>query len=287
AFVNSLSAIITRVLFILVALVAVWRVTFVKEDPFYWLLTLLFVPLVAEMIITLKWREGQDYKWFSPTIFLFLISIIPSIWILELHHQDNKSLDIKSQEGLPILTYEWQGSTVCQNSWILALHQIVLILVIIGKWILPLGGGVSRDQLSQLLLIFVGTAADILEFTSETKDDIQNRPQLVYVILAVWTWSMLQFPCHLCGHNEAADEGIREDSLWSKHSTDLWSIVETLFIQDGPFLVVRLTLMIYFGVFHQMLIFFSFKNFLVIILSVYRLFVLYLDFRSSSHSSSD
>lgn len=60
---SSLSAIITRVLFILVALVAVWRVTFVKEDPFYWLLTLLFVPLVAEMIITLKWREGQDYKW--------------------------------------------------------------------------------------------------------------------------------------------------------------------------------------------------------------------------------
>ncbi|XP_038156112.1 transmembrane protein 26-like [Cyprinodon tularosa] len=307
---SSLSAIITRVLFILVALVAVWRVTFVKEDPFYWLLTLLFVPLVAEMIITLKWREGQDYKWFSPTILLFLISIIPSIWILELHHQDNKSLDIKcnrldsilsginQSESLKNLTVldsikNWGNmfSSVCQNSWILALHQIVLILVIIGKWILPLGGGVSRDQLSQLLLIFVGTAADILEFTSETKDDIQNRPQLVYVILAVWTWSMLQFPCHLCVvrtmSNEAADEGIREDSLWSKHSTDLWSIVETLFIQDGPFLVVRLTLMIYFGVFHQMLIFFSFKNFLVIILSVYRLFVLYLDFRSSSHSSSD
>lgn len=42
-----------------------------------------------------------------------------------------------------------------------------------GKWLLPLGGGVTRDELSQLLLIFVGTAADILEFTSETLSDVK------------------------------------------------------------------------------------------------------------------
>ncbi|MEQ2313052.1 Transmembrane protein 26 [Ameca splendens] len=92
------------------------------------------------------------------------------------------------------------ASNICQNNWILALHQILLILLIIGKWLLPLGGGLTRDQLSQLLLVFVGTAADILEFTSETLDDVKDKsPHVVYIILAVWTWSMLQFPCHLCG----------------------------------------------------------------------------------------
>lgn len=64
-------------------------------------------------------------------------------------------------------------TSVCPNDWILALHQILLILLIVGKWLLPLGGGVTRDELSQLLLIFVGTAADILEFTSETLSDIK------------------------------------------------------------------------------------------------------------------
>lgn len=64
-------------------------------------------------------------------------------------------------------------SAVCSNDWILALHQILLILLIVGKWLLPLGGGVTRDELSQLLLIFVGTAADILEFTSETLSDVK------------------------------------------------------------------------------------------------------------------
>lgn len=64
-------------------------------------------------------------------------------------------------------------TSVCSNDWILALHQILLILVIVGRWLLPVGGGVTRDELSQLLLIFVGTAADILEFTSETLSDIK------------------------------------------------------------------------------------------------------------------
>lgn len=66
-------------------------------------------------------------------------------------------------------------TSVCSNDWILALNQILLILLIVGKWLLPLGGGVTRDELSQLLLIFVGTAADILEFTSETLSDIKWR----------------------------------------------------------------------------------------------------------------
>ncbi|XP_070772589.1 transmembrane protein 26-like [Enoplosus armatus] len=306
-------AIITRALFLLASLVGVWRVSWVKEEPHYWLLTLLFLPLVVEMIITLSNRKGQDYKWFSPPIFLFLISIVPSIWILELHHhlQDNSSdLECKrlnSWNNLRdvITLNDTLGkiahqnylknindalSAVCSNDWILALHQILLILLIVGKWLLPLGGGVTRDELSQLLLIFVGTAADILEFTSESLSDVKEKsPQVVYIILAVWTWSMLQFPLHLSVVNSKPDsegeQGVQEVSLLSKHSRDIWSVVEALFIQDGPFLVVRLTIMTYFDVFHQMLVFFAIKNFLVVILNLYRLTVVCQDFRSSSRGS--
>lgn len=85
-------------------------------------------------------------------------------------------------------------TTVCSNDWILALHQILLILLILGKWLLPLGGGVTRDELSQLLLIFVGTAADILEFTSETLSDIEYvvsyPPQLSLMSTEVWALAL-------------------------------------------------------------------------------------------------
>nr|XP_019945865.1 PREDICTED: transmembrane protein 26-like [Paralichthys olivaceus] len=291
-------AVITRGLFILVSLTGVWRVTSVKKDPNYWLLTFLFLPLVLEMIITLSRRKGEDYKWFSPPIFLFLISIIPSIWLLELHQQNTASetqckdsfmrnltfQNFTSQNYLKILKEEL--STFCPNKWILALHQILLILLIVGKWLLPLGGGVTRDELSQLLLIFIGTAADTLEFTSETLSDVKEKsPMMVYIILGVWTWSMLQFPLHLAvvtSKSEGEDrQGVKESSLWSKHSRDMWSIIEALFIQDGPYLVVRLIVIIYSRVIHQMLGFFTIKNFLVVILNLYRLTVIYQDFRSS------
>ncbi|KAG7272898.1 hypothetical protein CRUP_009400 [Coryphaenoides rupestris] len=176
---NFICAAVTRLCFILVSLVGVFTVCGVKNDNNYWLLTLLFLPQIAEMIITLKWRGGKDYRWFSPAIFLFLISIIPSIWILELHHKQNSPM-------------------------------------------------------------------------VNTKPGDEENPDL---------------------------------SLLTKYSKDLWTIVQALFIQDGPFLVVRLIVLIYFKGMEswKMLIFFAIKNSLVVLLNLYRLIIIYQDYRSSTN----
>ena len=54
------------------------------------------------------------------------------------------------------------------GAWINILHQLILFIIIIGRWMLPKASGVTRDQLSQILLIFIGVGADILEFVTET-----------------------------------------------------------------------------------------------------------------------
>ncbi|XP_059928868.1 transmembrane protein 26-like [Gadus macrocephalus] len=304
-----ISAVFTRACFILVSLVGVCRVAWVKKNPYYWLLTLLFLPQVAEMVVTMTRRRGKDYKWYSPAILLFLISIIPSIWILELHHHQNISNEPQCNrlDSWAALRDSFNGqnvtsqnitsindsfnvrldkfiSAVCSKEWILGLHMTQLILLIVGKWFLPIGGGVTRDELSQLLLIFVGTAADILEFTSETPSlGSKDSFQLIYMTLAVWTWSMLQFPLHLSVvNNKPEDEGDRSSSLLTRHSTDLWTITQALFIHDGPFLAVRLIVLIHFKVFNQMLVFFAIKNLLVLTLNVYRLVVICQDSRSDN-----
>lgn len=117
-FFKFVCAVVTRSIFILISLIGVWRVVWVKDNGLYWLLTVLYLPLVVEMILTLRRRGGKDYKWytwqhpptmqvaclqdfncaclvcrFSPAIFFFLISIIPSIWILELHYLENLLTD--------------------------------------------------------------------------------------------------------------------------------------------------------------------------------------------------
>lgn len=58
-----LKALVTRLLFILHSLVAVWRVTWVKKEDRYWLLALLNLLLVLEMVLTLKFKRGRGYKW--------------------------------------------------------------------------------------------------------------------------------------------------------------------------------------------------------------------------------
>jgi len=55
-------------------------------------------------------------------------------------------------------------------------------------------GDLTRDQLSQLLLVYIGTAADIIEFFDSFKEDrIAREPVLVYLTLGIWAWSLMQF----------------------------------------------------------------------------------------------
>ncbi|XP_060624925.1 transmembrane protein 26 [Anolis sagrei] len=308
------NALVTRLLFVLHSLLAVWRVTEVKKEPKYWLLALINLFLCLETALTLKFKQGRGYKWFSPAIFIYLISIVPSLWLLELHPEiqfcSNKTDSIAQNNGNQDQHYNRTEtsdnlllekaldlvntlSAVCDPVWTLGLHQTFLLLLIIGRWLLPIGGEITRDQLSQLLLMFVGTAADLLEFTSETLEieNVRNNHVLVYAILAVWTWSMLQFPLDLavqhvgCGPSNSSKKVFR--LLLCRHSADLWNIGISLFIQDGPFLVVRLILMGYFNVITQMLVFFTAKNILSVMLQLYRLAVLSLDFHASLQYQSN
>uniref|UniRef100_F1RFY9 Transmembrane protein 26 n=2 Tax=Sus scrofa TaxID=9823 RepID=F1RFY9_PIG len=311
-----LNALATRLLFVLHSLVGVWRVTEVKKEPWYWLLALLNLLLFLEMALTLKYKSGRGYKWFSPAIFVYLISIVPSLWLLEMHHgtqycnsqSEGMSQNTSSKEDFnqTLMSAEQTNgaddlietakvfvnnlSTVCEKVWTLGLHQTFLLMLIIGRWLLPIGGGITRDQLSQLLLMFVGTAADILEFTSETleEENVRKSPALVYAILIIWTWSMLQFPLDLAVQHVVCPLSMTTRGFprqfFCQYSADLWNIGISVFIQDGPFLVVRLLLMTYFKVVNQMLVFFAAKNFLVVVLQLYRLMVLALDVRTSLRS---
>lgn len=52
-------------------------------------------------------------------------------------------------------------------------------MLIVGRWLLP-KGALSHDQLSQLLLVYVGTAADIVEFFEAFNEDEVSSPTKVH-----------------------------------------------------------------------------------------------------------
>lgn len=55
------------------------------------------------------------------------------------------------------------------DQWIRTLEQLLLLILILGRWLLP-KGKLTHDQLSQLLLVYIGTAADIVEFFEAFKE---------------------------------------------------------------------------------------------------------------------
>lgn len=170
------------------------------------------------------------------------------------------------------------------NQWLsAALQQSFLILIILGRWILP-RGTLRHMDLSNLLLVHIGMAADILEFISESVviDSVRCDRRLILLILSVWSWSLFQFPFHC--FSKISDEIIvqpgensQQKKAWCKRclkNPDVWGSICTCVLQDGPYLVVRLYLCAYIGSANQSQVFFIAKNLMVLLLQFYRLWAL-------------
>ncbi|XP_072032669.1 uncharacterized protein [Amphiura filiformis] len=73
-------------------------------------------------------------------------------------------------------------------------QQCMVFLILLGRWLLP-KNQFNRLELAQLLLIFVGSGEDIVEFSTETLavTSVGCDYTLVVVILMFWTLSISQF----------------------------------------------------------------------------------------------
>lgn len=127
------------------------------------------------------------------------------------------------------------------DSMRLILHQTLLFVLVIGRWILP-KGKITDAELSQLLLVFIGVAADIIEFITETIDDDSGtsfcNTNVHYAIWFVWTWSLTQFVLVLTASktrkvSTSFDEYIQETRSYKNccgilNNSDLWGMCITL-----------------------------------------------------------
>uniref|UniRef100_A0A9J7XH09 Uncharacterized protein n=1 Tax=Cyprinus carpio carpio TaxID=630221 RepID=A0A9J7XH09_CYPCA len=140
----------------------------------------------------------------------------------------------------------------------------MLIVLVLGRWLMP-KGDMSRDQLSQLLMVYVGLGADILDIFETFRDSqvkTNRRPKVQEE-----------------GQSEPAKPG-RAGWTMSCCSSEVWSLLLTVGLQDGPFLIYRLYLMISERVLSQKMVFFTCKNILIVLLEVYRICVVLLEQRN-------
>lgn len=133
---------------------------------------------------------------------------------------------------------------ISTETWVTLIEQFLMLVLIIGRWMLP-KGDLTRDQLSQLLLVYIGTAADIIEFFDSFKEDrIAREPVLVYLTLGIWAWSLMQFTVVLTATKSrksrlssgtVARKKVRTET--SCCSIDVWGIALNMILQVCPQLI--------------------------------------------------
>lgn len=127
---------------------------------------------------------------------------------------------------------------ISTETWVTLIEQFLMLVLIIGRWMLP-KGDLTRDQLSQLLLVYIGTAADIIEFFDSFKEDkIAREPVLVYLTLGIWAWSLMQFTVVLTA-TKSRKSRLSSGSVTRKKvrtetsccSIDVWGIALNMILQ--------------------------------------------------------
>ncbi|XP_049884489.1 transmembrane protein 26 [Pectinophora gossypiella] len=283
----TIKAVITRLVFACHGIIAIWQVTVFKDSNEFWYLASPILLLLVEGVFTLTIKENQEWKWFCPSVFIYLGLVVPAIWLLELHKVDlrlaanSTSVDVAAKHALGNTTeIIFPGANrIPTDMWVTLIEQFLMLTLIVGRWLLP-KGDLTRDQLSQLLLVYIGTAADIIEFFDSFKDEkVASEKALVLLTLAIWSWSLVQFTVVLTATKSRKSRGTanRNTSRACCCSIEVCAIIMNIALQDAPFLAFRLLIIAHYKIINYMNIFFTCKNTLVILLQIYRLYVLHLE----------
>ncbi|CAF3375309.1 unnamed protein product [Rotaria socialis] len=290
-----------RILFAIHGIAAIWRVALVYKQNKYWFQAITLFGIPIEFFVTLYANNGHEWKWFCPSVFFYLCTVIPSVWFLELDLAERRShfnvtqalglipiaqgnVNIDNDDTLPLVPWK-----IPAEMWTQIVEQTLLLVLIIGRWLLPVGKTMTRDQLSQLLLVYIGTAADIIELFEAFKEPgVQRNLTIVHLILVAWSISLMQFTLVVTAtksrKNLSTDVKSKDSKEFKKcfncqlfWETELWALSTTILLQDGPFLCLRLGLIIHYKIISQSNVFFTTKNFLVVLLQLYRVYVIIIE----------
>ena len=250
---------------------------------------LYFIPLFGtilfgvEAILSLVCYRCKEYfRGFSMLVFVYSLTILACIWVLELHRinelkQDAWKTVTISFQRFPIRFNGMPGMPLnpmdlLQNFkylWSQVEIQVYLFLLLILRALLPRQDSVSYFGKTDLLFKYFTTGMDSLDFIDLLSyPQLYSNPRLVYSTLSVWSLSCLQFVIYV--------PEVKNNKLKELHSFLTNSLLIT-FLMDIPFLVVRLYAIFATGKHDYTSYFFLFKNTLMILLQVARILAIIME----------
>ncbi|KAK7493163.1 hypothetical protein BaRGS_00015684, partial [Batillaria attramentaria] len=187
-------AIVVRCLLLVHSSVAVWVVVLLRDEQHLYALLATNVLLVLETLHSVVTRRGRERKWFCPCLLAYLCAIVPPIWLVELHRVDLFEQNIVARDfETPQLKGGMKISFKLGKDVLVAvIEQTLLLVLVLCRWALP-RGDITRQELSQLLFLFLSIGSDIMQlFELFNQKAVRNDPTLTYITLGVWSVSLLQ-----------------------------------------------------------------------------------------------
>ena len=242
--------------------------------------TILFV--VEAVLSFLCFRCREYFRGFSVLVFVYSITIIGSIWVLELHRINELKKDawkiipitfqnpfirlnempgpwMKPQEILQNFKYIWSQIEI----------QVYLFLLLVLRALLPKQETISYFGKSDLLFKYFATGMDLLDFIDLlTYPQLYTNTHLVYGTLSVWSISCLQFVIYV--------PEVDTDRVKELHSFLTNSLLVT-FLMDIPFFIVRIYAIFACGKHDYTSYFFLCKNLVLILLQIARMQAIVLE----------
>uniref|UniRef100_A0A8C5MV64 Transmembrane protein 26 n=1 Tax=Leptobrachium leishanense TaxID=445787 RepID=A0A8C5MV64_9ANUR len=249
-------ATISRIFLTIHGTVLIWVLVELKCNPEYWLLLVGLFGVYIEMCITLNVTDKGEWKWFSPSVFMYLCVALPCIFLSELDLQHSSDGRCNSTVSPHILasedhedkrkgtnSYQQGYSMGTYREWLDAMEQLMILVLIVGRWIMP-KGQMTRDQLAQLLLLYIGLGADILDILQFLKDNQINRMSIMITGLSIYSWVTLQFTLVLTqtqssrpqvkghGKDKVSSCSPRKRCNYSFCVGEVWSLAISVAMQD-------------------------------------------------------
>ncbi len=221
--------------------------------------------------------EGRESKLFSPCMFLYLISVIPSFWILELKTPANY-----------------------KHTWVIkVLQQVFYVITILLRWWMP-KYKCTRDEHTYMIIFVINIASDSQELQSNVGEIRSAQPPgspghnhqtlISAIFLLIWTWSLPLFCISvlddsLDGGNRVASRKntnpptILDDRFQALESTLFYRLLKNFYCKffyillliDLPYLILRVISKIWLvDAAPPDISFFIGKNAIQIVVGVYR-----------------
>lgn len=168
-------------------------------------------------------------------------------------------------------------SGLSTETWVVLLQEALVYLLVLCRWLLPKQD--SKEEVSVLLLEFLAISSDIMELLAVfDSEEVRSDLGLTIAVMTIWSISFVQFVPSLSvrGHFRSLHNAKMKHIFRAcgEQFVEIVGLCMGIFLQDGPFMVLRLYIMIALKLFTYSLAFFVLKNIVTVLLLSYRLGIL-------------